>query len=160
MQIRQARAADAEAIHAIHREAILRLCAAAYPPELIAAWHAGSRLERFQQRLSTQSFWVAEEALQVVAFGSLDLAAKRLESLFVSPHTSGCGIGGQLLATLECAAASHGVEMLRLDASLNAVGFYSRHGWTQEPASTSITLASGLALDGIPMHKKLPKKPR
>lgn len=131
------------------------LCATTYAPELIAAWHSGSRIERIQQHLQSQSFWLAEQASEVVGFGSLDLAAQRLESLFVSPDAAARGVGRQLLAALESAARSEGLEMLRLDASLNAVDFYGRHGWVQESGTTALRLTSGLTLTGIPMHKLL-----
>ncbi len=44
----------------------------------------------------------------------------------------GCGVGAALLKTIIATAKSVGMKKIDLDAQLQAIGFYERHGFTAE----------------------------
>ncbi|GAA0192084.1 GNAT family N-acetyltransferase [Halobaculum roseum] len=59
-----------------------------------------------------------------------------VEAVYVHPDRAGEGVGTALLADLERAAGDRGLGALGMHASLNAVGFYERHGYTRVRAVT------------------------
>jgi GNAT superfamily N-acetyltransferase len=155
MLIRRAIDTDAAAIRQIHRAAILEICSRDYPAETVAAWACGSSEARFVQRIAEQSFWVAIEQQQIVAFGSVHVQGAKLEALFLAPAAVGRGLAGQLLRHLENIAIDSGIATLHLDSSLSGLAFYRKHGYDVQPGDGSIKLASGMLVDGIPMLKSL-----
>lgn len=157
MLIRRAVDSDAAAARRLHRDSIRQLCAADYPADVIAAWADGSSESRFAQRIAEQSFWVATDAAQLLAFGSVDIGRNTLESLFVAPAARGKGLALQMLRHLERIAADAGIEVLRLDSSLTARAFYERHGYAAITGGVSrLRLSSGHEVVGVPMTKPLP----
>jgi predicted GNAT family N-acyltransferase len=47
----------------------------------------------------------------------------------VLPHWRGRGVGSTMLTMLVAAACERGLDTVRLNAQLHAVGFYARHGF-------------------------------
>lgn len=155
MRIRPGLAMDVAAIRRIHQGAIREICARDYAPEVIVAWLAGNRDARYLDGISRHSFWVVEQHHDLVAFGSVAIAACKLESLFVDPAATGGGIASRLLSHLEEVARAAGIAVLHLESSLTARNFYARFGYEAGSESTVIVLASGIELAGIPMSKRL-----
>lgn len=55
-----------------------------------------------------------------------------LAHLFVSPEYQGRGVGGRLLASaMNACRANNEKGFMRVNSSLNAVGFYERHGFVR-----------------------------
>ncbi|UIP00864.1 GNAT family N-acetyltransferase [Halobaculum sp. CBA1158] len=55
--------------------------------------------------------------------------AGAVEAVYVHPDHAGAGVGSLLLSDLEREARDRGLASLGMHASLNAVGFYERHGY-------------------------------
>ena len=55
----------------------------------------------------------------------------RIASVFVDPMFARLGIGGRLLGEVEARAAQSGFDQLGASATLNAVPFFERHGYTE-----------------------------
>ena len=127
MEIRLAQDEDVGTIRRIHGDAIRDVCAKDYPPDVIAAWSAGRSDDRYLRQIREDSFWVGIE-ITCVAFGSVRTEAAKLVSLFVDPPALGQGHAARLLSHLEGVALRAGVEILNVDSSLTARGFYARHG--------------------------------
>ena len=72
----------------------------------------------------------AEKTAQnkIIGFASVVPKNNELRAVYVSPELVGEGLGAQILAFVERVACKAGVRELNLDASLNAEGFYLRHG--------------------------------
>lgn len=155
MKIRQAHERDVNAVRRIHRAAIREVCSADYPAEVIAAWLRGNRNGRYLRGIREHSFWIVESDGETIAFGSVDVASRKLESLFLDPAVRGRGIAGRLIGHLEKAAFEAGVRVLAVDASLTARNFYTRHGYTESGRRLSLPLGAGLTLAGIVMSKRL-----
>jgi putative acetyltransferase len=150
--IRRATAEDAEAICVLHKVAVRRLCAGAYSAEQIEAWVGPRVAEDYCKAMSAdgETMFVAERASRVAGFASL--RGERLLGLYVDP-TSGRGLGRPLLAVAEEEARGRGVAILSLQATLNAVPFYRRHGYSVDRAG--LVPRSGLKLPVVEMSKTL-----
>lgn len=143
MTVREATAADAEAVRRVHRASIEGLGPAAYSPEQVTAWARGCESTDYTAGIESKNtyFVVAErkdENGDVVGFGSLSFdvptnyevdADAEVTGVYVHPSVAREGIGTELLRTLERTARSEGVERLGLSASLNAVAFYAHRGY-------------------------------
>jgi GNAT superfamily N-acetyltransferase len=55
----------------------------------------------------------------------------RIASIFVHPMFTRLGIGGRLLGVVEARAAQSGFDQLGASATINAVRFYERYGYTE-----------------------------
>jgi len=60
-----------------------------------------------------------------------------LESLYVAPESAGQGVGAGLRDLLEGLMRERGFPSVRLEASLNARGFYLRRGYRAAGPQTS-----------------------
>ena len=154
--IRRATARDAVAICALHKEAVRRLCAGAYSAEQIEAWVGRRVPENYCKAMSVdgETILVAERASRVAAFASLK--GEMLFGLYVDP-THGRGLGHELLASVEDDARGRSVAVLSLQATLNAVPFYRRHGYSVDRAG--VVPRGNLKLPVVEMSKSLSPSP-
>ena len=97
---------------------------------------------------------VAEEEGDIVGLGILDVDRREIGAVYVHPTVKGRGVGARLLAELEARAAASHVDRLTLCATVNALGFYRRHGYVPD-GETSHELPNGVTLECIRMHKAL-----
>lgn len=155
--IRRAIQEDREAIWRVHGRAIRETCASHYPPEVLQIWAGGLRADKYAEAIERYEFFVAEEDGEVVGFGELGPEAGEIQGLYVSPDVGGRGVGWKLLCTLEETARAHGLGSLRLTASLNAVAFYERAGYSPAGELTK-TLAPGVERASVRMFKALPRR--
>lgn len=154
--IRRARQEDREAIWRVHGSAIRGTCAGHYSREVVETWAGRLRPEKYAEAIDRYDFFVAEEGGVVVGFGELGREAGEVQGLYVSADAGGRGVGRKLLSTLEELARAHGLESLRLTATLNAVAFYERAGF-ELLARLSTTLSPGVERASVRMSKRLPR---
>jgi putative acetyltransferase len=130
--IRKARPEDGEPIGRVHRSSIRELCGGHYAPEKIDVWARPRRPEHYERAILDKDFYVATEEGEVVGFGTLNAETSEVEAVYVGPAAAGRGVGTLILRALEGRARELGLKSLRLDSSLNAVGFYERAGFRRE----------------------------
>jgi putative acetyltransferase len=126
---------DTSRLHDIRRRSILELA----PPTMPAAEARGGAAQltpvRMEQKLRELEVWVAELDGGVVGWGAI--RGDLLESLYVAPESAGQGVGAGLLDLLEGLMRERGFPSVRLEASLNARGFYLRRGYRAAGPQTS-----------------------
>ena len=156
--MRPARPDDIDAIVAVQRASILGLAVGVYGAEGAAAWAEASAAHA-PTLLGSGTFFVAEEeaAGRVVAVGGWSPHDRRpdaawIRSLFVHPERAGRGLGRRLVAMIEASARAAGRTAFVVRASLNAVGFYEKMGYTEVERS-HWPLPSGLELEHVLMAK-------
>jgi ribosomal protein S18 acetylase RimI-like enzyme len=124
--VRAAQDADAQAICSLHLSAVRTFCAPHYSPEIIEGWLRGRVPEGYLPGIRTGSLFVAEVNAKVVGFGQSKPG--EVLAVFVEPGSAGRGIGSLLLErALRDASAGKGV--VRVESTINAVGFYENHGF-------------------------------
>jgi putative acetyltransferase len=143
VRIRKARSEDGEGIWRAHTQAICELCKSHYTPEEIAAWAGSLHPESYQGVIISSEFFVAEDQDRIVGFAQLHRTSGEVEAVYVHPSAARHGVGKQLLRKLEERAKANGVPVLHLDASLNAVPFYTDAGLCPAARSNTPT-ASGI----------------
>jgi len=147
--IRKAKPTDYSSMDSVFRSSAEKLCVASYNREVIEAWAGKCWPERFARGADdgNQQYVLLMEG-NVVCFGSL------LVSLFVSPEYAGQGLGQQMIEFLFDVAKSTGVEVLRLDSSLNAVDFYLRNGF-KETGRGDYKTQNGVLMESVQMECNL-----
>lgn len=151
-RIRPAAEADRAAICDVHLTSIRRIACTAYSEDDIAAWAEGRTPEGV--RLDADRFVVAEDAEGIAGFGAGSVADREVEAVYVHPRRVGRGLGARLLCAVETILRDGGVEEAGLSASLNAVRFYERHGWTRA-GDVRHRFRSGREIACVRMRKRL-----
>ena len=152
--IRQAVAADAEAIYAVHMASIRTLGASHYSAAQLEAWCGERSAASYLAPIATKVVVVAERGNTISGFGQLDPDAQAIEAIYVSPSAARKGIGSAILRELEHEAMSLLLPRLTLDASLNAQEFYAVHGYVSA-TRTEHELRPGVFLPCVKMNKVL-----
>ncbi|MGI8897306.1 MAG: GNAT family N-acetyltransferase [Pyrinomonadaceae bacterium] len=152
--IRKAEVEDCLSIAHVHSSAVRAISTSLYTAEEIEAWALPRTPENYKQSIHTKEFHVAVEDDVTVGFGVLNPESREIEAVYVSPDVMRRGVGLMILSFLEKRARALGLEALSLNASLNAVRFYSRAGYVaQEEAK--YRLHSGVEIPCVPMVKRL-----
>lgn len=128
LTVRPASDEDAESIHELHVAAVRMLCGPHYGQEIMEGWLANRSAQGYLRGIRSGATVVAELGSQVVGFG--EGIPGEVVAVFVDPAHVNRGIGSQLLErTLHLAQADR--RIVRLESTLNAVGFYEKFRFIQ-----------------------------
>ncbi|HUE84568.1 MAG TPA: GNAT family N-acetyltransferase [Vicinamibacterales bacterium] len=159
--IRRAQSSDVEAIAEAHRDSILSIGPAFYPPEDVAAWAEGLNGDVYLKAMDRgEVFFIATGeiggATRVLGFAS----DYRLEgathgtSVYVRGGAARRGIGTALLRMAEAHAVANGATGIRIEASLAGVEFYRARGYV-EIGEGETRLMSGHPIACVFMRKDI-----
>jgi len=149
--VRRAAPKDAQAVDALHKASVRALCAKVYSTRQIEAWLGGrSPADYCRAMIAGETMLVAERGGQVVGFAWVK--EEMLVGLYVDP-VRGRGAGPTLLRSAEQHVRDEGAAILSLQATLNAVAFYQRHGFVAD-RDTSV-VRGGRELAVVDMSKRL-----
>lgn len=156
VELREANPSDMDAVLAVHRAAIRSVTTDRYTDEEVAAWVAAQDDSgQYPIEKDTQYIAVAETTDdRIVGFVGLDLRDGVLETLYVRPTVQGDGIGTTLLTHAENTLQNHGHRVCVTAASLNAIPFYRRRGYSVED-ETFILEMTDTPLEFVRMEKTL-----
>lgn len=152
---RPATAADLAVLWDLRTRAVRATSAAHYPPDVIEIWCASAAPPSLPLLVQAGGALVAEEAGQIVGYVILDLDTGEVDAAFVDPAQQGRGIALDLMRALEALARARGLSRLFLSASLNAVPFYGRAGFTRVRDEV-YPHRSGIGIPSVFMEKPLP----
>jgi len=136
----------------VHSAAVSGIRTGLYTPEEIQAWAVPRKPERYEESIRSKVFFVAEEGGVITGFGVLNQESAEVEAVYVMPGAGRRGIGLELLRKLEEQAGALGLDVLRLNASLNAVPFYEKAGYVAQEGS-KYRLSTGVEIACVPMVK-------
>jgi putative acetyltransferase len=108
-------------------------------------WANSMAVEGMEQRFRDAEVWVAE-ADDTIA-GWIALRGDHIDGLYTDPVFVERGIGTELVALAEALMRERGIQIIRLQASLNAEQFYLRRGFVPK--------GSRVPDSAIPMEKRL-----
>ena len=154
---RAATQADLADLWALRTRAVRTSCASHYPAEIIDTWCASPAPESLPRLVAAGGALVMEEAGRMLGYAILDMGSGEVDAVFVDPGQQGRGIASRLLAALETMAIERGLKRLFLSASLNAVPFYERAGFTSLREEL-YPHRSGVELRSVFMEKLLPSR--
>ena len=127
VSFRPARPEDAETIFKITMASIGGLAGAAYSRNQIENW-MGERTPTFYEELMAKGRMTVCLRNGVVV-GFVDAEPGEVTRLFMLPEAAGLGLGRRLLEIgIAQARLGHGGP-IKLEATINAEGFYQRHGF-------------------------------
>ena len=135
MRIRRFQTADARDVSALIIRTMRTSNAKDYPPDLLEEVISRQRTEDVLTRASWTHFYVAEEAGELIGCGAIgpywDSASESsLFSFFVAPEQQGRGIGRAIMETLEADEFFLRASRIEIPASITALGFYQKMGYT------------------------------
>jgi GNAT superfamily N-acetyltransferase len=126
-QVRPATIEDAAAISRVVLAALHGSNSADYPPDVIIQVQKSFAPDAVRVLLGKRKVFVASAGANIIGTASLDGEAVR--SVFVDPAYQGRGFGRQLMEAIHAAAASAGIETLRVPSSITAERFYATLGY-------------------------------
>ncbi len=136
MHIRNARISDVPSIIELFQQTVFKTTVRHYNERQREVWAArGNDLTRWERRIVTQHFLVAEQPNGLVGFGSIT-AEGYLDVLYVHHAHQGQGIATRLLTVLERWATKQKLAQLTTDSSITARPFFARRGYqvlTEQP---------------------------
>jgi GNAT superfamily N-acetyltransferase len=124
---RPARAGDGQALFDITRLSVGGLARESYTPEQIAGW-MGERTPSFYEELIGKGQMIVAERDGGVA-GFVDAEPGEVTRLFILPDAAGLGLGKRLLEIGIARAGAGHAGPIRVESTINAEGFYRRHGF-------------------------------
>jgi ribosomal protein S18 acetylase RimI-like enzyme len=128
LHFRLADLSDVTTLYDIRQAAIRQLSLTHLSECEAAIWADRGGMPRAVQSITKDEVWVAMLGLQ--AIGWLHREANSIEGLYVSPPAARQGVGTALVRLVESHIAQRGHHLVVLQASLNAVAFYLRLGYT------------------------------
>jgi len=126
---RPARAGEGQILFDITQAAVRARAAGFYAAAQIAGWMAGRDAAAYEALIARGGVCVAEIGHDILGF--VDTAPGVITRLYVRPAQMGQGLGARLLARGLVAARCNHAGPVRLEATLQAVGFYQRYGFVE-----------------------------
>ncbi len=127
LRIRQATDADAARLHELHTNSVRTLCKSHYAPEVIDGWLAKRSPQGYLPPIKRGDIIVAEQGSMIVGF--CEAASGIILAVYVDPASAKQHVGRILLNhAIQIASCGH-IGPIRLEATLNAIGFYERFGF-------------------------------
>ncbi|MCU9849971.1 GNAT family N-acetyltransferase [Defluviimonas sp. WL0024] len=152
--IRPARAGDGASVFEITRDSVAGLAGDFYSEQQIINW-MGERTPEFYENLISHGRMFVAVREDGRAVGFVDTVPGEVTRMFILPEAAGQGLGSHLLA-LGIAKASEGFSgPITVEATLNAVRFYEKHGFVALHRSISSHAVGGATFEI--MHMELVK---
>ncbi len=163
VHLRPGTEADTNDLVRVHFAAVHGGASKAYPADVLRSWAVAPDDE--QRRAVTREtiergdelFVVAEVDGVVCGFGSIVPASEELRAVYVDPSFGGRGVGSAILRRLEELASDRGLPKLQMDASINAEGFYTKHGYAVSRSGVH-RLAGGVEMACVTMSKGITRQ--
>jgi putative acetyltransferase len=156
MMIRKASSTDKTNISKLHISSIKRLFSKHYTHAQLKSWTSVLTPSVYDQALKEKVFLVSHDSTEeLLGLGILDIHNAEISAIYIHPDAVGNGIGTRLLSKLEEIARDNNVGRIAVHSTLNAKGFYKRHGYS-EHGLTSHRLSNGEDLACVRMVKDLP----
>jgi putative acetyltransferase len=144
---------DIPVLAAIFSAAIEELTGEDYSEAQQQAWaSAADDEEEFGRRLASELTLIATLQNSPVGFASLK-GADHIDLVYVHPAAAGQGVASMLVEALEKLAGGRGARSLTVDASDNALEFFSKRGYVAKQRNT--VTVNGEWLANTTMQKSL-----
>lgn len=128
MTIRRSRPEDAAALAKLARDTIRTINVKDHTEEIMKAWSKGNTAAAYRRMEKEHIRYVAVEHGRIIGFTDM-LPDGELMSLYLHKDRNRRGVGKKLLAVIEDKASTMGIKKMSCRSSVNAKGFYEKHGY-------------------------------
>ena len=145
LHLRKATLIDVPRLWELRRNSIIELAPDGMAMAQAEAWAATLTVTGMEQRFLDTEIWVAET--EGTISGWIAVRDDYIDGLYSDPRYARQSIGTQLLCLAERLMSERAIQIIRLEASLNAEQFYLRRGYLPTTAR--------VPNEAIPMEKRL-----
>ena len=128
--LRRALPGDGQAIFHVTRQSIAELSNGMYTPEQLNGWMGERTPEFYEQLIKQGQMVVALQLGRIVGF--VDSEPGEVTRLFLLLEASSKGLGAHLLKIGVDHARGPGIRFIKVESTLNAEGFYKKHGFVTQ----------------------------
>ncbi len=114
----------------IHKKCISKTNSQFYEQEQINEWLSTIKLENIQDQLNNTTWIVIKNNNEILGFAQYSLEDKELCQLQIDPDEQGKGYGRELYNYIENDFRINKIKQISLFATLNAVKFYEKLGFS------------------------------
>ncbi|WP_115732341.1 GNAT family N-acetyltransferase [Aminobacter aminovorans] len=125
--LRPARSGDGRAVFDVTRHSVRELAKEHYSAEQIAGWMGDRTPDTYEALIAKGLMVVAEQGDRIVGF--VDSEPGEVTRLFLLADVAGSGLGKMLLEIGIRNARQDHEGPIRVESTVNAEGFYRRHGF-------------------------------
>ena len=145
VHLRKATLIDVPRLWQLRRDSIIELAPEGMARAQAEAWAASMTVTGMEQRFLETEIWVLET--DVIIAGWIAMREDYIDGLYTDPRYRRQDVATQLLCLAERLMRERAIQIVRLEASLNAEQFYLRRGYLP----TTIRVLN----EAIPMEKRL-----
>lgn len=127
INMRPARPGDGQAVFDVTQASVRELAKSHYSEGQIAGWMGERTAQTYEKLIARESMVVAEHNGRIVGF--VDAEPGEVTRLFLLSDAAGSGLGSKLLEIGIAKARLNHDGPIRVESTLNAEGFYARHGF-------------------------------
>ena len=114
----------------IHKKCISKTNSQFYEQEQINEWLSTIKLENIQDQLNNTTWIVIKNNNEILGFAQYSLEDKELYQIQINPDEQGKGYGRELYNYIENDFRINKIKQISLFATLNAVKFYEKLGFS------------------------------
>lgn len=122
-------------MHRIHTSAVKATCKDFYTGKQIEAWLDGRSPQGYQEGINKGDMYIAEDNGKTIGFGHA--IPGEIVAIYVEPAFHKKGVG-KLLLDYGFKIALKGHNKVKVESTINAEGFYKKHGFVKIKDSTAI----------------------
>ena len=145
LRLRKATLIDVPHLWQLRRDSIIELAPEGMAIAQAEAWAATLTVTGMEQRFLETEIWVGET--DGIIAGWIAMREDYIDGLYTDPRYARQSVGTRLLCLAERLMSERAIQIIRLEASLNAEQFYLRRGYLP----TTVRVLN----EAIPMEKRL-----
>jgi putative acetyltransferase len=157
VQIRHGQEEDIKEISEVHVASVQGIEGIVYSEKELTVWEAGASSTTYSINDSETVLLVAEANNEIVGFAEASFEEAELYKLYVDPAYQNQGIATTLSDKIDTQLYSDEIELLYVEASVNAVPFYENVGYEQIGTHQKAITVDGLSIEMemVDMEKEL-----
>ena len=144
MHLRKATLIDVPRLWQLRRDSIIELAPEGMAIAQAEAWAGTLTVTGMEQRFLETEIWVGE--IDGIIAGWIAMREDYIDGLYTDPRCARQSVATQLLCLAERLISERAIQIIRLEASLNAEHFYLRRGY--------LPTAVRVPNEAIPMEKR------
>lgn len=148
--LRPAQPGDGKAVFNVTAQSIKALSNGLYSPEQLDGWMGARTPAFYEQLIQRGQMVVALHQGSIVGF--VDAEPGEVTRLFLLPEAARTGLGARLLQIGIDKARGPGIDVIKVESTLNAEDFYRKHGFVTRERGVFSHSIGGQPIDIVHME--------